>query len=140
MSDEARPSIEDWEALASSDLKERDPSDLTRTRPEGIDVKPLYTAADVADADVDTFPGFEPFTRGVRATMYSNRPWTIRQYAGFSTAEESNAFYRRNLAAGQQGVSVAFDLRQLTAATTRTTHGSKATSARPAWPSTRSRT
>ena len=64
----------------------------------------------MADADVDTLPGFEPFTRGVRATMYSNRPWTIRQYAGFSTAEESNAFYRRNLAAGQQGVSVAFDL------------------------------
>ena len=110
MTDEARPSIEDWEALASKDLKGRDPSELTRTRPEGIDVKPLYTAADVADTDVDTLPGFEPFTRGVRATMYSNRPWTIRQYAGFSTAEESNAFYRRNLAAGQQGVSVAFDL------------------------------
>src|SRR6476661_822256 len=110
MTDEARPSIEDWEALASKDLKGRDPSELTRTRPEGIDVKPLYTAADVADTDVDSLPGFEPFTRGVRATMYSNRPWTIRQYAGFSTAEESNAFYRRNLAAGQQGVSVAFDL------------------------------
>src|SRR6476661_3075156 len=110
MTDEARPSIEDWEALASKDLKGRDPSELTRTRPEGIDVKPLYTAADVADTDVDSLPGFEPFTRGVRATMYSNRPWTIRQYAGFSTAEESNAFYRRNLAAGQQGVSGAFDL------------------------------
>src|SRR6476620_3352738 len=110
MSDEASPRIEDWEALASSDLKGRDPSDLPRTRPEGIDVKPLYTAADVADADVDTLPGFEPFTRGVRATMYSNRPWTIRQYAGFSTAEESNAFYRQNLAAGQMGLSVAFDL------------------------------
>src|SRR4051812_4851616 len=110
MSDEARPSIADWEALASSDLKGRDPSDLTRTRPEGIDVKPLYTEADTANLDTDSLPGFEPFTRGVRATMYSNRPWTIRQYAGFSTAEESNAFYRRNLAAGQQGVSVAFDL------------------------------
>jgi len=83
---------------------------LTRTRPEGIDVKALYTADDIEDLDTDTLPGFAPFTRGVRATMYANRPWTIRQYAGFSTAEESNAFYRRNLAAGQQGVSVAFDL------------------------------
>src|SRR6478609_6879111 len=114
MSDDATsdptPSLSDWEALATKDLKGRAPSDLTRTRPEGIDVKPLYTAADTADLETDTLPGFEPFTRGVRATMYANRPWTIRQYAGFSTAEESNAFYRRNLAAGQQGVSVAFDL------------------------------
>ncbi|MBP7632400.1 MAG: methylmalonyl-CoA mutase, partial [Acidimicrobiales bacterium] len=99
-----------WKALASKDLKGRDPDALTRTRPEGIDVKPLYTAADVESLDTDTLPGLAPFTRGVRATMYANRPWTIRQYAGFSTAEESNAFYRRNLAAGQQGVSVAFDL------------------------------
>src|SRR6478672_10978692 len=114
MSDDATsdptPSLPDWEALATKDLKGRAPSDLTRTRPEGIDVKPLYTAADTADLDDDTLPGFAPFTRGVRATMYTGRPWTIRQYAGFSTAEESNAFYRRNLAAGQQGVSVAFDL------------------------------
>ncbi|MCU1455583.1 MAG: methylmalonyl-CoA mutase [Acidimicrobiales bacterium] len=107
---DAKPTVEDWEALAAKDLRGRDPAELTRTRPEGIDVKPLYTAADTEGLDVDTLPGFEPFTRGVRATMYTNRPWTIRQYAGFSTAEESNAFYRRNLAAGQQGVSVAFDL------------------------------
>ena len=104
------PGLDAWKALASKDLKGRDPDALTRTRPEGIDVKPLYTAADVESLDTDTLPGLAPFTRGVRATMYANRPWTIRQYAGFSTAEESNAFYRRNLAAGQQGVSVAFDL------------------------------
>ncbi|MBX3284790.1 MAG: methylmalonyl-CoA mutase [Acidimicrobiales bacterium] len=114
MSDEATPhadpTLDDWKALAAKDLKGRSPDELTRTRPEGIDVKPLYTAADVEGLDTDTLPGFAPFTRGVRATMYANRPWTIRQYAGFSTAEESNAFYRRNLAAGQQGVSVAFDL------------------------------
>ena len=102
--------LDEWKALAAKDLKGRDPDSLTRTRPEGIDVKPLYTAADVDGLETDTLPGFEPYTRGVRATMYANRPWTIRQYAGFSTAEESNAFYRRNLAAGQQGVSVAFDL------------------------------
>ncbi|MBX3314165.1 MAG: methylmalonyl-CoA mutase [Actinobacteria bacterium] len=114
MSDDAHatdaPGLDDWKALASKDLKGRSPDDLTRTRPEGIEVKPLYTAADTEDLDTDTLPGLAPYTRGVRATMYANRPWTIRQYAGFSTAEESNAFYRRNLAAGQQGVSVAFDL------------------------------
>ena len=104
------PTFDDWTALAAKDLKGRDPESLTRTRPEGIEVKALYTAADTAGLATDTLPGFAPFTRGVRATMYANRPWTIRQYAGFSTAEESNAFYRRNLAAGQQGVSVAFDL------------------------------
>ncbi len=104
------PTLDDWTALAAKDLKGREPDSLTRTRPEGIDVKPLYTAADTEGLAVDTLPGFAPYTRGVRATMYANRPWTIRQYAGFSTAEESNAFYRRNLAAGQQGVSVAFDL------------------------------
>ncbi len=91
-------------------MKGTDPERLVRRRPEGVDVKPLYTAADTDGLDVDTLPGLAPFTRGVRATMYANRPWTIRQYAGFSTAEESNAFYRRNLAGGQQGVSVAFDL------------------------------
>jgi len=107
---DAHPTLDDWREQASADLKGRDPETLTRTRPEGIDVKALYTAADLDGLDVDTMPGLPPFTRGVRATMYSNRPWTIRQYAGFSTAEESNAFYRRNLAAGQQGVSVAFDL------------------------------
>ena len=100
-----------WADAAAKDLKGADPADLVWETPEGIAVKPLYTAADLeALGDVDTLPGFAPYTRGVRATMYTNRPWTIRQYAGFSTAEESNAFYRRNLAAGQMGLSVAFDL------------------------------
>jgi methylmalonyl-CoA mutase len=99
------PNITDWQALAEKEVKGRD---LTWHTPEGIAVKPLYTADDVS---VDPgLPGFAPFTRGVRASMYAGRPWTIRQYAGFSTAEESNAFYRRNLAAGQKGLSVAFDL------------------------------
>ncbi|MBU6329930.1 MAG: methylmalonyl-CoA mutase [Acidobacteria bacterium] len=105
------PTLADWTAAASKDLKGADPTSLTRQTPEGITVKPLYTAADLeALGDVDTLPGFAPYTRGVRATMYTNRPWTVRQYAGFSTAEESNSFYRRNLAAGQMGLSVAFDL------------------------------
>jgi methylmalonyl-CoA mutase len=104
-------SIEDWRARAMKELKGRDPDSLTWETLEGIAVKPLYTAADTDGLPhMGTLPGFEPFTRGVRATMYAGRPWTIRQYAGFSTAEESNAFYRRALAAGQQGVSVAFDL------------------------------
>src|SRR3546814_1920369 len=98
--------IGDWKALADKEGKGKD---LTWQTPEGIAVKPLYTAADVAETDPG-LPGFAPFTRGVRASMYAGRPWTIRQYAGFSTAEESNAFYRRNLAAGQKGLSVAFDL------------------------------
>ena len=94
-----------WQAAAAKEVKGKD---LTWHTPEGIAVKPLYTAE---DAPVDPgLPGFAPFTRGVRASMYAGRPWTIRQYAGFSTAEESNAFYRRNLAAGQKGLSVAFDL------------------------------
>ena len=83
----------------------------TWTTPEGIDVKPRYDADDVAGLDfLDTLPGVKPFLRGPYPTMYASRPWTIRQYAGFSTAEDSNAFYRRNLAAGQKGLSVAFDL------------------------------
>ena len=99
--------IEDWQAASAKEVKVKG-KDLTWHTPEGIAVKPLYTADDVA---VDPgLPGFAPFTRGVRASMYTGRPWTIRQYAGFSTAEESNAFYRRNLAAGQKGLSVAFDL------------------------------
>ena len=98
--------INDWKALADKEVKGRD---LTWHTPEGIDVKPLYTEADLEGWDPG-LPGFEPFTRGVKASMYAGRPWTIRQYAGFSTAEESNAFYRRNLAAGQRGLSVAFDL------------------------------
>ena len=97
--------LADWQAAAAKEVKGKD---LTWQTPEGIAVKPLYTAEDVtADPGL---PGFAPFTRGVRASMYAGRPWTIRQYAGFSTAEESNAFYRRNLAAGQKGLSVAFDL------------------------------
>jgi methylmalonyl-CoA mutase len=101
---------EDWKALAESELK-GDVGRLTWDTPEGIPVEPLYTAEDVEGLEaVDTLPGFAPFVRGVRGTMYANRPWTIRQYAGFSTAEESNAFYRANLAAGQKGLSVAFDL------------------------------
>ncbi|MBL0022941.1 MAG: methylmalonyl-CoA mutase [Sphingomonadales bacterium] len=95
----------DWKATADKEVKGKD---LNWETPEGITVKPLYTAD---DATVDPgLPGFAPFTRGVRASMYAGRPWTIRQYAGFSTAEEANAFYRRNLAAGQKGLSVAFDL------------------------------
>jgi len=97
---------EDWKALADKEVKGRD---LTWRTPEGIGVKPLYTQEDVAGIDPG-LPGFAPFTRGVRASMYAGRPWTIRQYAGFSTAEESNGFYRRNLSAGQKGLSVAFDL------------------------------
>jgi len=101
-----KPTPDDWKALADKEVKGKD---LIWHTPEGIAVKPLYTAEDVAGIDPG-LPGFAPFTRGVRASMYAGRPWTIRQYAGFSTAEESNAFYRRNLAAGQKGLSVAFDL------------------------------
>jgi methylmalonyl-CoA mutase len=105
------PNLDDWRSLASRDLGGDDVATLTWHTPEGIDIKPLYTPADLDGIDtLDSLPGFAPFVRGVRATMYANRPWTIRQYAGFSTAEESNAFYRRNLAAGQMGLSVAFDL------------------------------
>jgi methylmalonyl-CoA mutase len=98
------PTIDDWRNLAAREVRD---ADLTWHTPEGIAVRPLYTAADAPDPGL---PGFAPFTRGVKASMYAGRPWTIRQYAGFSTAEESNAFYRRNLAAGQKGLSVAFDL------------------------------
>ena len=101
----------EWDALARKELKGADPAGLVWQTLEGIAVKPLYTAADTADLPhMGGVPGVAPFARGVRATMYAGRPWTIRQYAGFSTAEESNAFYRKALAAGQQGVSVAFDL------------------------------
>ncbi len=100
-----------WQALASKEMKGGDPASLNWQTLEGITVKPLYTLADVEGLpQMGELPGFAPFTRGVKATMYAGRPWTIRQYAGFSTAEASNAFYRKNLAAGQQGVSVAFDL------------------------------
>ncbi|MGO1080753.1 methylmalonyl-CoA mutase [Inquilinus sp. CA228] len=100
----------DWEALARKELRDRPLETLSFETAEGVAVKPLYTAADVPADTAAELPGFAPFTRGVRGTMYAGRPWTVRQYAGFSTAEASNAFYRANLAAGQQGVSVAFDL------------------------------
>jgi len=107
--DEATP--EAWRKLAEKQLKGRDPETLVWQTPEDIPVKPLYTAADTAELPyVDTMPGLSPYIRGPQATMYAGRPWTIRQYAGFSTAEESNAFYRKALAAGGQGISVAFDL------------------------------
>ena len=100
-----------WRSLAEKELRGRPVEALDWNTLEGIVVKPLYTQEDTANLDhLGTLPGQEPFTRGVKATMYAGRPWTIRQYAGFSTAEESNAFYRKALAAGQQGVSVAFDL------------------------------
>jgi len=103
--------IEAWKKAAEKDLRGKPLTSLNWETDEGICVKPLYTAADLEGFDtVDTLPGLFPFIRGPRATMYTGRPWTIRQYAGFSTAEESNAFYRRNLAAGQKGLSVAFDL------------------------------
>src|SRR5262245_45713523 len=105
------PTEDQWRELAAKELKGTDPESLTWSTPEGLPVKPLFTVADLEGLEtVGGLPGFDPFVRGVRATMYTNRPWTIRQYAGFSTAEESNAFYRKNLAAGQMGLSVAFDL------------------------------
>ena len=100
-----------WQAAAAKSAPGGDVAALNWVTPEGLTVKPLYTADDLKGLPhADTLPGFEPFIRGPQATMYAVRPWTIRQYAGFSTAEESNAFYRRALAAGGQGVSVAFDL------------------------------
>ena len=105
------PSLKDWEKQATSELNGKASSSIHWKTPEGIEIKPLYTAEDLEKfAYTETISGFAPFTRGPRSTMYAGRPWTIRQYAGFSTAEESNAFYRKNLAAGQKGLSVAFDL------------------------------
>src|SRR5690606_24351155 len=102
--------VQEWRELAEKELK-RSPDTIVWNTPEEIAIKPLYTAEDVQGlGHLDSLPGTKPFVRGPRATMYAGRPWTIRQYAGFSTAEASNAFYRKNLAAGQQGVSVAFDL------------------------------
>lgn len=101
----------DWQQLATEERKGASPDDLLWQTPEGIEVKPLYTAEDTAGLEhMDSLPGFAPYKRGPKATMYAGRPWTVRQYAGFSTAEASNEFYRKNLAAGQQGLSVAFDL------------------------------
>jgi len=111
MAEFPQPSRDDWATLARQELKGQPVESLHWHTAEGIIVKPLYTAADLDQlAHVNTLPGFAPFVRGPKATMYAGRPWTIRQYAGFSTAEESNAFYRRNLAAGQTGLSIAFDL------------------------------
>ena len=111
MADFPKRSVTDWEVLARQELKGRDPAELVWQTPEGIAVKPLYSEADLKGLQtLGSLPGFAPFLRGPRATMFTVRPWTLRQYAGFSTAEESNAFYRANLAAGQMGLSVAFDL------------------------------
>ncbi len=111
MADFSSKSLDDWRTRAAQELKGGSPDDLVWQTPEGIAVKPVYTAADLEDIEwLGSLPGFPPFVGGPRATMYAGRPWTVRQYAGFSTAEESNAFYRANLAAGQKGLSVAFDL------------------------------
>jgi methylmalonyl-CoA mutase len=111
MAEFAKPDRAQWEKLASAELKGAGSDSLTWKTPEGIAVKPLYTEADLVGlAHLGGLPGFAPYVRGPRATMYANRPWTIRQYAGFSTAEASNAFYRKALAGGQAGLSVAFDL------------------------------
>ncbi len=106
----SKPTKRDWLDLSTKELRDKPIESLDWDTPEGFTIKPLYTAEDLPEGSADTIPGFAPFTRGVRGTMYAGRPWTIRQYAGFSTAEESNAFYKRNLAAGQKGLSVAFDL------------------------------
>ena len=111
MTGDPKPTLQAWEALVEKETRGRSPADLAWRTPEGIDVKPLYTAADLEGMEhLDSMPGFAPFVRGPRASMYAGRPWTLRQYAGFSTAEASNAFYRRNLEAGQTGLSIAFDL------------------------------
>ena len=111
MADFPRKTLEDWKRLAAKELKTDGAEPPVWTTPEGIEVKPLYTEADLeAIGFTPGLPGFAPFTRGPYGTMYAGRPWTVRQYAGFSTAEESNAFYRANLKAGQKGLSVAFDL------------------------------
>jgi methylmalonyl-CoA mutase len=103
--------IEKWITAAKKETKLEDPlGALTWHTAEGIDVKPLYTRHDLPNPEENEIPGSYPFTRGPYATMYTQKPWTVRQYAGFSTAEESNAFYKKNMAAGQQGLSVAFDL------------------------------
>ncbi|MFT5419255.1 MAG: methylmalonyl-CoA mutase, partial [Gammaproteobacteria bacterium] len=106
-----QPTLDDWRALAVKERKGAPLEDLNWQTREGIEVKPLYSAADLVDIEYqDTLPGLAPFLRGPKATMYAGQSWTVRQYAGYSTAEESNAFYRRNLAAGQTGLSIAFDL------------------------------
>ena len=111
MADFPKKTLADWEKAAAKELRDQPVASLDWLTPEGIVVKPIYTAADLENLEtVGSLPGFPPFTRGPKATMYAGRSWTVRQYAGFSTAEESNKFYRANLAAGQMGLSVAFDL------------------------------
>ncbi|MFH1157190.1 MAG: methylmalonyl-CoA mutase [Pseudomonadota bacterium] len=106
-----KPDLSSWKALAEKEMRGKPLDSLTKDTPEGIAIKPLYTAEDLKSVEfVDAMPGFAPYVRGVKATMYAGRPWTIRQYAGFSTAKASNEFYRKNLAGGQKGLSVAFDL------------------------------
>ncbi|MBF0413369.1 MAG: methylmalonyl-CoA mutase [Desulfamplus sp.] len=103
--------LDAWKKMAEKELKNVPLDSLHKKTPEGITIKPLYTPKDLESVEFkDSLPGFEPFVRGPRATMYTYQPWTVRQYAGFSTAKDSNAFYRKNLAAGQKGLSVAFDL------------------------------
>ncbi|HEY2281382.1 MAG TPA: methylmalonyl-CoA mutase family protein, partial [Streptosporangiaceae bacterium] len=108
-SDPAAVSTTQWEEAWRRETG-KDVGEAVWETPEGIAVKPLYTADDLTGLDLDTYPGIAPYLRGPYPTMYVNQPWTVRQYAGFSTAQESNAFYRRNLAAGQKGLSIAFDL------------------------------
>jgi methylmalonyl-CoA mutase len=111
MAKSGKQTPEQWRELATKESKGRSPDELVWNTPEGIAVKPMYSAEDLDGlTHLGNLPGFAPFVRGPKATMYAGRPWTVRQYAGFSTAEESNAFYRKNLAAGQTGLSVAFDL------------------------------
>ncbi len=111
MNEFPKKTLDDWQELALKETKGKSPHELTWHTAEGIAVKPLYTADDLKNLDhLNSLPGMPPFVRGPKATMYAGRPWTVRQYAGFSTAEKSNAFYRKNLAAGQSGLSVAFDL------------------------------
>ncbi|MBF0202101.1 MAG: methylmalonyl-CoA mutase [Desulfamplus sp.] len=106
-----KPDLNLWKEMAQKELRGKPLESIYRETPEGITIKPIYTAEDLKSVEfMDSLPGMEPFVRGPRATMYTGRPWTIRQYAGFSTAKASNAFYRKNLAAGQKGLSVAFDL------------------------------
>ncbi len=113
MSEKENPSdaYSKWSDLIRKETKVSELKDLNWHTSEGLNIKPLYTAADIHDLPfLSSLPGFDPFVRGAKGSMYVGRPWTIRQYAGFSTAEESNAFYRNALSAGAQGISVAFDL------------------------------
>ena len=111
MTESINEQIETWKANAEKDLRGKDINSLYRESEENITYQPLYTSEDLKHRNYfESIPGSTPFTRGPRASMYTLRPWTIRQYAGFSTAEASNEFYKKNLKAGQKGLSVAFDL------------------------------